>query len=90
MFVVNCNGKGNFKRKYEKQIRKTEYVADSLNAVYKDTAHYIDSLKTVIRFKNTEISSLEKEISIYVDQNRKLANKPVIVKVENTKNEETE
>jgi PBP1b-binding outer membrane lipoprotein LpoB len=82
LFIVNCNGKGNYRRKYEKQIKRTEYVTDSLNTVYKDASKYIDSLRTVIAFRETDIANLKKEISIYQDQNKKLANKPVVVKVE--------
>ena len=82
LFIVNCNGKGNYKRKYEKQIKRTEFVKDSLSNMYSRSASYIDSLNTVIRFRDTEIKSLKNEISIYVDQNKKLANQPVVVKVE--------
>lgn len=87
LFVANCNAKGNYKRKYNKQIKRTEFVNDSLITIYKNAANYIDSLKTVIKFKDKEISGLENEISIYKDQNKKLANKPVIVKVEAKKDE---
>ena len=34
LFVSNCTGKGNYKRKYEKQIQQTEYVKDSLTHVF--------------------------------------------------------
>ena len=87
LFIVNCNGKGNYKRKYEKQIKKTEFVKDSLTNMYGRSAKYIDSLNTVIKFRDTEIKSLKNEISIYVDQNKKLANKPVVVKIEQKENE---
>lgn len=82
LFIVNCNGKGNYKRKYQKQIKKTEFVKDSLTNMYSKSAMYIDSLNTVIKFRDAEIKSLKNEISIYVDQNKKLASKPVVVKVE--------
>ena len=88
LFIVNCNSKGNYKRKYEKQIKKTEFVKDSLTNMYSKSAMYIDSLNTVIKFRDAEIKSLKNEISIYVDQNKKLANKPVVVKIETKENEE--
>ena len=91
LFIINCNGKGNYKRKYNKQIKRTEFVKDSLTNMYSKSAAYIDSLNTEIKFRDNEIKSLKKEISIYVDQNKKLANKPVVVKIEQKDNEkETE
>lgn len=80
LFVSNCTGKGNYKRKYEKQIQRTEYVKDSLTNVFSNASNHIDSL-------NNEIKILNKEISIYKEQNNKLANKPVIVRVNNTNND---
>lgn len=80
LFVSNCTGKGNYKRKYEKQIQQTEYVKDSLTNVFSNASNHIDSL-------NNEIKILNKEISIYKEQNNKLANKPVIVRVNNTNND---
>lgn len=85
LFVSNCTGKGNYERKYKAQCARTEYVADSLTNVFSHASSHIDSLNAVIRMKDMEIKSLNKEISIYQDQNKKLANKPVIVKVEEKK-----
>lgn len=45
----------------------------------------IDSLNNVIDKRNNEITSLKYEIEIYKEQNNKLANKPVVVKVTDNK-----
>lgn len=82
LFVANCTGKGNYRRKYEKQVTLTEQTLDSVNNVYANTKKYIDSLQNEIRLKDLKISSMNNEIAIYVEQNNKLANKPVIVKVD--------
>ena len=87
LFVSNCTGKGNYKRKYEKQIQQTEYVKDSLTNVFSNASNHIDSLNNEIKILNKEIISLNKELSIYKEQNNKLANKPVIVRVNNTNND---
>ena len=81
LFVSNCTSKGNYKRKYEKQIKHTEYVKDSLTHVFSNASNHIDSLNNEIKILNKEIASLNNEISIYKEQNNKLANKPVIVRV---------
>ena len=81
LFISNCTGKGNYRRKYEKQIQKTEFVKDSLTQMYANSAKHIDSLNHEIDLLKTSIKSLESEIVIYKDQNAKLANKPVVVKV---------
>jgi len=86
LFVSNCTGKGNYKRKYKKQIQKTEYVKDSLTNVFGNASNRIDSLNNEIKILNKEIISLNNEILIYKEQNNKLANKPVIVRVNNTSN----
>ena len=87
LFVSNCTGKGNYKRKYEKQIQHTEYVKDSLTHVFSNASQHIDSLNGEIKMLNNEIASLNNEISIYKEQNNKLANKPVIVRVNNNNRE---
>ena len=90
LFVSNCTGKGNYERKYKAQVARIEYVTDSLNHVYSNASSHIDSLNQVIRMKDIEIKSLNKEIDIYKEQNVKLASKPVIVKVEEKKQETNE
>ena len=87
LFISNCNGKGNYNRKYEKQVQMTENVRDSLTDVYGNASSHIDSLNNEIKDLNKEIMSLNDQISIYKDQNSKLANKPVIVRLGNTNNE---
>ena len=89
LFVSNCTGKGNYRRKYEKQIKRTEFVQDSLTHMYSNSAKHIDSLNHEIKFLQQANKSLENEIAIYKDQNSKLANKPVVIKVtERTKTNE--
>lgn len=87
LFISNCTGKGNYKRKYEKQVQMTEHVRDSLMYVFGNASKHIDSLNNEIKALNKEIMSLNDQISIYKDQNSKLANKPVIVRLGNTNNE---
>ena len=81
LFISNCTGKGNYKRKYEKQLQKTEFVRDSLVQMYSGAAKHIDSLNHEIDLLKENIKSLESEVNIYKEQNDKLANKPVVVKV---------
>lgn len=95
MFISKCTSANNYERKFHKAEARIEYVTDSLTTVYSNSAKYIDSLKLVIKDKNQEISSLNKQLSIYVEQNaqlndrnKALANKPVIVNVENKKENE--
>ena len=83
--IVNCVGKGNYRRKYEKQIQRTEFVQDSLANMYSNSAKHIDSLNHEIDLMSNTIKSLQSEIDIYKDQNTKLANKPVVVKVNQVK-----
>lgn len=87
LFISNCTGKGNYKRKYEKQVQMTEHVRDSLMHVFGDASNHVDSLNNEVKVLNKEIKSLNDQISIYKDQNSKLANKPVIVRLGNTNNE---
>ena len=88
LFVSNCISKGNYKRKYEKQIQQTEYVKDSLTNIFSNTSNHIDSLNNEIKILNKEIASLNNEISIYKEQNNNLANKPVIVRVKQQLNDD--
>lgn len=81
MFVSKCTSSGNYKRKYNKQVKQTEYVIDSMNTVYSNSSKYIDSLKHVISFKDNEIKALNEQLNIYKEQNKALANKPVVVTV---------
>jgi predicted nucleic acid-binding Zn-ribbon protein len=53
--------------------------------MYSNSAKHIDSLNHEIELLKTSIKSLESEIDIYKDQNNKLANKPVVVKVNQSK-----
>jgi septal ring factor EnvC (AmiA/AmiB activator) len=89
LFVSKCSSSGNYKRKYNKQVKYTEYVIDSMNTVYSNSSKYIDSLKNTIRLQDAEISSLTQQVNIYKDQNsqlndrnKELANKKIIVNVE--------
>lgn len=81
LFVSNCTGKGNYRRKYEKQIQITESVSDSISKRYSESSKTIDSLNNEIKMLNQKIDSYENEIEIYKDQNDKLAKKPVVVRV---------
>ena len=63
--------------------------------MYSNSAKHIDSLNRVIKEKNAEINSLTKQLNIYVEQNaqlndrnKALANKPVVVNIENKKDNE--
>lgn len=87
MFVSKCTSSGNYKRKYNKQVKQTEYVIDSMSNVYSNSSRYIDSLKNVIVLKNNEIDALNKQLDIYKEQNKALANKPVVVTVKKDKEE---
>lgn len=88
LFVSNCTGRGNYKRKYNSQVERTVFVQDSVESVYTDAKKKMDSLSHVIEMRDIEIRALENEVSIYKEQNTKLASKPVVVKVDNkTKNE---
>lgn len=95
MFVSKCTSSSNYERKYHKAEARIEYITDSLTTVYSHSAKYIDSLKLVIKEKNNEISSLNKQLEIYAEQNaqlndrnKALANKPVVVNIENKKDNE--
>lgn len=92
MFVSKCTSAGNYERKYHKAEARIEYVTDSLTTVYSNSAKYIDSLKHVIKEKTYEINSLNKQLTIYEEQNaqlnernKSLANKPVVVNIEKNK-----
>ena len=85
MFVSKCTSSGNYKRKYKKQVKQTEYVIDSMNTVYSHSSKYIDSLKHVINYRDNEIKSLNEQLEIYKKQNEALAKKPVVVTVEKEK-----
>ena len=87
LFVSNCTSKGNYKRKYNAQIEHTRYVVDSLDNVYHHVSYRIDSLQDVIDVKDLQIESLTRELGIYKDQNNKLANKPVVVRIEEKKSD---
>ena len=87
LLISNCTGKGNYKRKYDKQIQRTECVMDSLNNAINAYLQNIDSLNGEIKILNKEIISLNNNISIYKEQNAKLANKPVIVRINNNTEE---
>ena len=89
MFLSKCTSSGNYKRKYNKQLKQTEYVVDSMNTVYSNSSKYIDSLKHVIVYKDNEINSLKEQLNIYKEQNvqlndrnKALANKQIIVNVD--------
>ena len=95
MFISKCTSTNNYKRKFHKAETRIEYVTDSLTHVYSNSAKHIDSLELVIKEKNSEISSLTKQLNIYVEQNaqlndrnKALANKPVVVNIENKKEDE--
>lgn len=77
MFISKCTSTNNYKRKFHKAETR------------------IDSLELVIKEKNSEISSLTKQLNIYVEQNaqlnarnKDLANKSVVVNIENKKEDE--
>ena len=95
MFISKCTSTNNFKIKFHKAQTRIEYITDSLTHVYSNSAKHIDSLELVIKEKNSEISSLTKQLNIYVEQNaqlndrnKALANKPVVVNIENKKEDE--
>ena len=95
MFISKCTSTNNYKRKFHKAETRIEYVTDSLTHVYSNSAKHIDSLELVIKEKNSEISSLTKQLNIYVEQNaqlnarnKDLANKSVVVNIENKKEDE--
>ena len=90
MFISKCTSTNNYKRKFHKAETRIEYVTDSLTHVYSNSAKHIDSLES-------EISSLTKQLNIYVEQNaqlnaqlKALANKSfdVNVNLENKKGDE--
>ena len=72
MFISKCTSTNNYKRKFHKAETRIEYVTDSLTHVYSNSAKHIDSLELVIKEKNSEISSLTKQLNIYVEQNAEL------------------
>lgn len=97
MFISKCTSANNYERKLHKAETRIEYVTDSLTRVYSNSAKHIDSLELVIKEKNSEISSLTKQLNIYEEQNAKLnainkdlANKSfdVNVNLENKKDDE--
>ena len=95
MFLNKCNSSNNYERKYKKEVKYVEYVIDSLNTVHSNSTYYIDSLNHVIKERDAEIGSLKKLIDVYTEQNselinrnKALANKPVIVNIENKKETE--
>lgn len=83
MFISKCTAANNYERKYHKEQQHVVYVTDSLSSMYSHSAKHIDSLNHVIKEKNAEISSLSDQLKIYIEQNKALANKPVVVNVEN-------
>jgi len=85
LFISNCTSKGNYKRKYDKQVQRTEFVHDSLKSMYGNSLSIVDSLNHEIKSRDEKILSLESQIDIYKDQNNKLANKPVVVRVNQDK-----
>ena len=72
MFISKCTSANNYERKLHKAETRIEYVTDSLTRVYSNSAKHIDSLELVIKEKNSEISSLTKELNNYVEQNAEL------------------
>jgi septal ring factor EnvC (AmiA/AmiB activator) len=80
-FIANCTSKGNFQRKCARLEIEHKAEIDSINDVFANSVKTIDSLKNAIKMRDAKIESLENEIRIYQDQNDKLANKPVVVKV---------
>ena len=76
MFISKCTSANNYERKLHKAETRIEYVTDSLTRVYSNSAKHIDSLELVIKEKNSEISSLTKELTkelnFYVEQNAQL------------------
>ena len=69
MFISKCTSANNYERKLHKAETRIEYVTDSLTRVYSNSAKHIDSLELVIKEKNSKISSLTKELNIYVELN---------------------
>lgn len=102
MLISKCTSANNYERKLHKAETRIEYVTDSLTRVYSNSAKHIDSLKLVIKEKNSEISSLTKQLNIYVEQNAQsnarnkdlaniskiLAEKSVDANMENKKEDE--
>ena len=100
MFISKCTSTNNYKRKFHKAETRIEYVTDSLTHIYSNSAKHIDSLELVIKEKNSEISSLTKELALltkdlnnYVEQNaqlnaiiKNLANRPVVPVIANIEN----
>ncbi len=81
LFLSKCTSAGNYKRKYNKQVQRTEFVQDSINSLYNNSAHYIDSLLSIIKYNNVEISNLKDKITLLEEQNEKLANKSVVIRI---------
>ena len=102
MLISKCTSANNYERKLHKAETRIEYVTDSLARVYSNSTKHIDSLKLVIKEKNSEISSLTKQLNIYVEQNAQsnarnkdlaniskiLAEKSVDANMENKKEDE--
>ena len=85
LFVSKCTSSGNYKRKYNKEKTYVVYVTDSLNNVFSNASHHIDSLKYVIKTKDLMIKSLEEQLQRVEKANEQLANRPITVKVDTTK-----
>ena len=90
MLISKCTSANNYERKLHKAETRIEYVTDSLTRVYSNSAKHIDSLELVIKEKNSEISSLTKQLNIYVEQNaqlndinKDLANRPLLPPLDN-------
>ena len=49
LFMTKCSSSGNYKRAYNAQLQRTEYVKDSLMNMYSNSAHHIDSLNSIIK-----------------------------------------
>lgn len=90
MFISKCTSANNYERKLHKAETRIEYVTDSLTRVYSNSAKHIDSLELVIKEKNSEISSLTKDLNILARSLKDLANKQYVINVnpENKKEDE--
>lgn len=88
MLISKCTSANNYERKLHKAETRIEYVTDSLTRVYSNSAKHIDSLELVIKEKNSEISSLTKDLNILARSLKDIANKSVVVNIENKKEDE--
>ena len=91
LFVIKCSTSGNYKRAYNSQIERTEFVKDSLTNLYSNSAYHIDSLNILIKdlrrdslYKEDKLVSYETQISDLKKQNWALANKKIEVKIDTT------